>query len=331
QNRFQLASWLPSLPIDDLEYRFTRGGEGLAEAATFRSYDAESPLGSRPGITRVTGELPPISRKIRLGEYDRLRQRHADAAIAEAIFTDAVRMVRAIAARMELARGDALVNGAVEISENGLEAVVDFGRRDEHEVTPATRWDNHDEATPLSDLLAWRDIYADTNGVDPGALLMTRKVLGHLLRNGEIRALAASLAGTPSIVAESTLQKVFSAHGLPPFIVYNAQVSVDGAARRVIPDNVALMLPSPGSPDNPEGTDLGATLWGTTAEALDPAYSIEEAPGISAASFATADPIAIWTKAAAIGLPILANPDLTFKATVATAPRTTRRRTRQAT
>src|SRR5688500_3455085 len=75
QNRFTLSRHLPTVAVDDLEYRFTRGGQGLTEAATIRAYDAESPIGARPGTSRVSGELPPISRKIRLGEYDRLRSR----------------------------------------------------------------------------------------------------------------------------------------------------------------------------------------------------------------------------------------------------------------
>src|SRR5262245_44638536 len=103
-NRFALAQWLPNRPIDDLEYRYDKGGEGLIEAAKIRSYDGESGIGKRPGVTRVTGELPPISRKIRLGEYDRLRQRQEpDATIRNRIMDDGMRMARAVAARVELA------------------------------------------------------------------------------------------------------------------------------------------------------------------------------------------------------------------------------------
>ena len=123
-NQFTLSRFLPSQQIDDLQYRFTRGGEGLAEAATFRAYDAESPIGSRPGISRVTGELPPISRKIRLGEYERLRQRRADQAIRDAILDDATRMARTVAARVELARGEALYTGKITLNEKDRKSVV---------------------------------------------------------------------------------------------------------------------------------------------------------------------------------------------------------------
>src|SRR4051794_18577259 len=113
-NRFSLNRFLPNRNIDDLTYRFTRGGDSLIEAATYRSYDAESSIAGRPGVTRVSGELPPISRKIVLGEYDRLRQRaNPDTSLQQAILSDAERVTRQILARLEVARGDALVNGSV--------------------------------------------------------------------------------------------------------------------------------------------------------------------------------------------------------------------------
>lgn len=319
-NQFQLARWLPNRSIDDLQFRFNRGGEGLIEAATFRAYDAESPIGARAGFSRITGELPPISRKIRLGEYDRLRQRKdPQAQIRNGLLSDTERMVRAIAARLELARGDALVNGSVTINENGVQASVDFGRSGSHSVSAGTPWSTVATATPLLDMLTWRDTYVATNGVDPGAILTSRRVFAYLLRNAEIRTLAASTAGSPAIVSESALNAVMAAHGLPPIYVYDAQLKVGGSAQRVIADDIFLYLPAPGSPDDPESTDLGATLLGTTAESLDGKYGLEEGeqPGIVAGVYQTEDPIALWTKAAAIGLPIMANPNLTFKADVA--------------
>ena len=57
------------------EYRFNRGSLADVNAATFRAWDTEAPVADRQGFARVTGELPPISRKVSLGEEDRLRLR----------------------------------------------------------------------------------------------------------------------------------------------------------------------------------------------------------------------------------------------------------------
>lgn len=315
QNRFSLNRFLPNRVVDDLSYRFLRGGGGLTEAATFRSYDAESSIAGREGVQRVMGELPPISRKIRLGEYDSLRQRRLDGAIRGQIMSDAVNMVRSVAARIELARGQALATGVVSINEDGLTVEADFGRDPSHTVGSATPWSDPD-ADILAELITWRDLYEATNGVMPGAIVTSRAVVGRMIRNGEFRELVSTLAGTPSIVSEAALQAALSAHGLPPITVYSAQVSVNGTAQRVIDEDLLLMLPAAVDADAFEDTELGGTFWGTTAEALDPSFDISEseAPGIVAGSYRTEDPVAVWTKAAAISLPVMANPDLSLAA-----------------
>lgn len=314
-NQFTLSRWLPSQNIDDLQYRFTSGGEGLVDAATFRAYDAESPIGSRPGINRVTGELPPISRKVRLGEYDRLRQRRANAQITDAIFSDAARMARAVMARIELARGQALYAGSVTISENGVVATISFGRAGGHTVAPGTLWTTVATATPLQDLMTWRDTYVATNGTEPGAILTSRRVLALMMRNAEMRNLVFPAANQPSLVTETAVAQGLAAYGLPPIFTYDAQVRVNGSATRVIPDDRLILLPAQGSAD---ASDLGATLFGTTAESLEPEFGLTgDEPGVVAGSYSTKDPVAVWTKAAAIALPVLANANLTLAADVA--------------
>lgn len=310
-NSFGLSAWLPSRVVDDLDYRFTRGAEGLIDAAVFRAFDAESPIGKRPGFTRVSGELPPLSKKMLLGEYDRLKLRQAGGTvIVDQIQSDAERCVRSIAARLELARGDALVNGSVTISENGVVASVSFGRAGGHSVSAGTAWSTVATATPLADLLTWKATYRTTNGVDPGALLLSDTAFGYLLRNAEIRSLAASVSGAPAIVSNETLGAVFSAYGLPPIIRYDVQVNVAGSATRVIAADKALYLPAPGGgPDNA----LGATFWGTTAESLEPEYGLSgDEAGIVVGNYKDNDPVAYWTKAAAIALPVVPNPNLTM-------------------
>jgi len=312
-NQFTLSAFLPSEAVDDLQYRFTRGGNGLAEAASYRSYDAESAIGRRQGTTRVTGELPPVSRKIRLGEYDRLRQRRATDAIVTALQDDTLNMVRAVAARVELARGSALSAGKVIINEDGVIAEVDFGRRASHSgQAPAALWSNAATATPIADLLAWHRTYKATNGGRAaGAILTSDLVRTWMLRSQEVRALAQFNGVTPSIIAPSVLDTLLVSYGLPPLVINDAQVAVEGVATRLIPESNVILVAAAGTPD------LGGTFLGTTAESLEAAYGLEEAPeGIVAGVYSTDDPVALWTKAAAVALPTLANPDLTFQAVV---------------
>ncbi|WP_409186485.1 major capsid protein [Amycolatopsis sp. VS8301801F10] len=314
-NQFTLSRYLPNNIVDDIDFRAVRGGAGLVEAGEFRSYDTESPIGARQGITRISGELPPLSRKIRLGEYDRLRTRKLDTRIRDSILNDALTMTRSLSARMELARAAALVNGTVTINENGLaNFTVDFGRKGSHTVTAATLWTDP-AATPITDLMSWKKTFVASNGEQPGVMVTSDRVLALLMQNGQVRNLVYPGANQPAIVTQDALMNVLRAFGLPPIELYDAQVSVNNTAQRVIADDKVLLLPSPGG-----SSQLGETQWGTTAESLEPEYGLagtENAPGVVGGAYSTKDPVAVWTKAAAIGLPLLINPDLSFVADVA--------------
>lgn len=325
QNQFTLDRWLPNRPVPDIQYRFASGGTGLADAALFRSYDAESVVGRRQGINRVTGELPPISIKTRLSEYDSLRIRNVNQPgsqeVLNAILNDSLKNSRSIAARMEMARGDALVNGSVTIAENGVTATVSFGRAGGMSVTAGTLWSTTATADPFGDLDTWRNAYVAQNGAEPGAIVMSRSTLALMRRCTKVAsAVFPSAANIPTLLSQTAITDALQAFGLPPLYVYYAQANTyAGSAAAIVPANKVLLLPSPVTPDDFEGTQLGATFWGTTAEAQLPEYGIElpDQPGIVAGQYNETDPVGIWTKAAAIGLPVLANPNLAMVATVA--------------
>lgn len=320
-NQFTLSRWLPNVPIDDLEYRLNNGAQGLADSAVFRTYDAESPIGKGPSFTRMTGELPPISQKNRLGEYDRLRLRRlSDTQIQDALLKVADRQVLSIAARYELARADALVNGSVTISENGITGmVVDFQRSSSMTVTAATLWSG--AADILTDLMTWRDAYVDLNGTEPGAILAGRTLISTMLRNQAVRNQIFPGTNQPNVATVEQVNALLASQELPPIISYTTKIKVNGTAQFVIPSNKLLMLPAPGAPDagqDGEGHELGGTFLGTTAESLEPEYQLEdgEQPGIVTGVYKSQDPVSVWTKSASIGLPVLANANLVLAATV---------------
>ena len=318
-NQFSLRRWLPTRLVPDLEYRYNKGSGGLTPAGQYRAYDAESPIGKRKGFERRSGSLPPLSEKIRLGEYDRLRiQANPDESIRDLILSDAVTLARKLEARAELARADALVNGSVTISENGVVAAVDFGRNGSNQVTPGTVWSTTATADPLGDLTTWVQYYVDLNGEPPGALVTSTKVRGYMLRNAAIRALAGNLNGTPTILSVDALQSALTAHDLPPIYTYDASYeNSSGVATKVVPDTDVLLLPAPVAPDDWEGTTLGATFWGNTAESLESNYGLQgDEPGIVVGNYKVENPLGIWTNAAGISLPVLANPDLSMRARV---------------
>jgi hypothetical protein len=316
-NQFRLSSILPDETIDDLVYRFTTGGGGLTQAAGFRTWDAEPGFGKRRGVSRVTGELPPIAHQMFLDEYTQMRSRNNTDAMINAIFDDAATLVRQIDARFELARADALVNGSVTLAENGVEASVSFGRKSEHQRTAGTAWSTTtaDIIGDIEDAIA---VYVDTNGVAPGMFLTTAKVLQAMKRNeGMLKLAYPTIADTTGLRLQSNdVNQIFADEGWPAIQTYDANVlGVDGVQRRILPEGVFLMLPTPGG--GADGSQrMGATLWGTTLEAAEPEYGVEagDMPGLVVASFKQkTTPVQVVTIASAIGIPILGDPNLSLR------------------
>lgn len=311
QNAFGLSAYLPDVETNDIDFRATVGGGGLSRVAKYRAWDTESPISGRRGIDRISGELPPISEKRRLSEYDRLKMRNLESGIVDAILNDAVELAQSIHARVEVARGQALEEGKVTLEENGLTLEADFGRKASHTQTAAVKW-NTDGSNPIDDFLAWQKIYVTTNGVRPGATLASQDILSSLMRNSAIRSMTLPAGSTQQVVTVDAINALLQSFGLPALSLYEAQVEgEDGEAQSILDPSKVIFLP-------PAGRKLGETLWGVTAEALDSDYGIDatEAPGVVVGSYSDKDPVGLWTKASAIALPVPANTNLTLAATV---------------
>lgn len=307
---FVLDAWLPNRPTQDLDFRIRKGALNDVDAAEYRAWDTPAPMTSRPGTTRIAGTLGPVSRQIPMGEEEFLRQqsldRGTDDPIITQIFDDAERMIRAVQARIELARGDAIDDGIVTISENGLELEADYGRSANMSKTAAVVWTNP-AAGILTELLAWQEEYVDQNGVDPAELLVPRARVGNFALNSEMLDYAAANGTTPGRINRATVDNILATEGLPPITVYDGQFRVDGSRERVLPLNKCYFMP-------PRAEPFGHTFYGVTAEALKlrakGLIDREAAPGVVAVVTETDHPVQTYTVGTAIALPVTPNPDL---------------------
>jgi hypothetical protein len=315
-----LSQWLPDRLVPDIVARFVAGQAGLMPAAQYRSYDAETPIGSTPGGQRVTVELPPLGLKIRVSEYDQLRMRSAPSGdlsdqIVPAILRTANQTARAVADRIEIERGKALETAALSINENGFVQTGSWSRDAGMVVTATVLWSVPATAAPLSDFQLWSDAYLALNGTRPGSAVISSKVFAALCRTAEFRNLAGNLSGAPTVVSRDTAQQVLQAYGLPPLYVYDRQAkNAANSTAKILSDNKVFLLPEPTTGES----ELGGTFWGTTLESQEAEYGIApiDQPGIVAGVWKTRDPIAAWVHSAAIGLPVLANSNLAMVASV---------------
>lgn len=323
QQNGSLASYLPNDFLNDIVARFTVGGTGLQPVAEYRSYDAETPLGSLPGTSRVSFELPPLGMKMRVSEYEQLRARGnlSQVLLRTSVERITERLVDAISDRLEYERGYAIENAELAIDdETGFKQTGDWERDPTHEVDASTGagvyWDDWDNADPIEQLIAWQEIYVATNGFPPGSILTSTKVFTNLQRAASLRVLASSLAGAPQIVTREAVNGMLNSYGLPPVTVYDRQVNLRGTVKKVLSPEYLFMLPAPGGTVGQ--VKLGQTYWGTTLEASEAEYGIGELdrPGIVVGVWKTRDPIALWVHSAAIGLAVLGDANLSFRAQV---------------
>ncbi len=308
-----LAAFLPNRTVPDVVARFVAGSNGLVDEAQFRAYDAEPEIGKGEGGKRVTLELPALGQNIPVSEYQQLRTRNAsDEAMLSSILGTADRVVRAVSDRIERLRGTVLVTGKATIDQPRFKADDDFGRDSSHTVTAASLWST-DTVDRLADLQTWYDLYVATNGVEPGALVMSNRAFRALAAGKQFQTQLVNGAARPA--TESDVRSVVSGAGLPEIIKYDRRTS----AGRVVPDDRILFLPAPVGSDDFGGTQLGATFWGQTLTSTLPEFGIEdsEQPGIVAGVYRNDKPPAIAEVISdAIALPVLANANLSLAAKV---------------
>lgn len=317
-SNLQLTNYLPDRFVGDIEAAMDQVTR-TNRAAQFRAWDSETPVSRRDQFTRSRVKLPPLGVKLPIGEYERLMLERARTggdnrdAYIEAIYSDAEQLTREVYNRMELARGDALIDGKFTIvDENGLKGLeADFGLPGTHLVAPTVPWSTTASATPLTNLKTWTELYQDdANGDMPGLALTSRKVINNLLLSQEIRDLffrGDAVSGGPNLLTPAQLNTVLTAYGYPPFVAYDTKIEVDGTATRVIPDDRVIFLPS-------DPSSLGFTAWGVTAEALElaggqnPGLLFSDLSGLVGVVLKEGDPLRVWTKVGAVGMPIITDP-----------------------
>lgn len=315
-NQFTLQQWFPYHETPDLEWRIRTGTWKDVDTAEYRAYDTPAAMTGRQGFSRLRGELAPVSRAIPLGEEEMLRLRALQSGdeteMIDQIYADAERMTRSVQARLELARGQVLTTGKFTLAENGLVMEADYGMPANHKITAALPWSTS-STDMLADLLTWHQFYVDETGVEAGIIQMSRKILGYAINNQKMRDAAAFAGTTPSRINIETVDAIFAANGLPPVVLYDTKVRVNGVQTSVIPDDKLLFLPPPGEA-------LGTTEYGITAEAIKlrtkGLIKNEEMPGIVAFILENDHPVQTVTAASAIATPVLGNPELIICADV---------------
>jgi hypothetical protein len=312
---------LPETTVPGVKFR-TTSAKRRVNAAKFRAYDAPTTMAKRQAEQVVNeGMLPALGQTLAVSEMDQIlldvghgsdTQRYIDL-----LYSDVERHVESIRTTQELAAGQLLANGTVNLPGLGLD--VNWNVPSANMPTAGTLWDDP-TATPLTDERAWIDHLLDSGAPAPRQVLTSRRARALLAANVEYRAAfygSSSTGTTPTAtLAPNEVDAVRARYDLPPIVTYDVQVWDDDVYKRVLPDNKWILIP-----DVP-AAEWAQTQYGRTREAAkftsgtNPALTREEAPGIVVVSHVDDNPVQIYTRGAAIGMPVLYVPDIHISATV---------------
>ncbi|MFI1830732.1 major capsid protein [Streptomyces sp. NPDC020412] len=306
----------PTLELRQVKWR-TKDSGRYVNVAKYRSFDASVPFATREAWqTSREGALPPLGQKLIVGEQEQILLEASHGAdqdrLIELLYDDVERHMEAIRSRLELAAGDVLTDGKFTLDqENGLTLEVDWNVPAENMPVAPRPWSDP-ESDPIADELRWIQHLDDVGVPEPEMVVTSRKAFSHLAGNAAYRA-AYYGSVHPSTTPTATLtpgqiNTVRGTYGLPPVHFYKAQVRVDGAQRKVLPEDRWILVP-------PEREKWAQTMFGVTAEGLvlsrgsNPEIVKEDAPGIIITRGVQDDPVQIWTKGAAVGMPVMHTPD----------------------
>lgn len=294
-------------------------------AATYRAWDAQTKVATRE-IRRIEteGKLPPLGQKYLIGELETILLETArgldDADLVQSVYDDVAAHVLSIRNRLELAAGDLLTDGVFTLAgENGLTVSADFHVPSVNMPTAPTAWTDP-TADMLADELRWLEVLRSSGAPMPEKIKTSYKAASLAAANNSYRAAyygSVSPSATPTaILAPTEVNVVRARYGLPPVETYDVTIPLDdGTDMRPLAENLWVMIP-------PNRKQWAETQYGITAESLilssggNPAILREDAPGIIVTHGYSDDPPEVWTKGAAVAMPVMYVPDIHITATV---------------
>ena len=305
--RNTLARFLPNTPVAAVSYRLGRRRR-LDQTVPVRAVDAPAVPIRRPGVLDVRGDLPAITPMVPLSEQDLTNEMVLAQQLA-GINVDFGPAVNASAAQasltvdntLESMRGQVLSTGIVSlVANNGETHAVDFDVPAAQIITVAAAWNGAGAGSEFTDIDNAHEVFAAANGGPAGVMLMSRRVSRHLTN-------ALQVAFPQQPVGSVALDGYLANRGLPGVAVYDRTLKAyDGTTTRVFPDDVITFLPAEDAP-------VGRTELGITQEAVQQVerrvLTAEQAPGVTIVTLGQDNPVQRAVKAAAIGMPVLADTD----------------------
>ena len=299
----------PDVKTENLEAEYERLSEGmeLPTAAMVHAFDTEAAIGVRPSFEKVTVEKLLIKEKINQSErLDQLLKRGVrESRLVDYVYDDMNRLANNVKTRTEIAKMEVMATGKMTIKENGLDMEIPYGVNKKKDLSG---WDdpNHDILSDIEEMVAM----AVDAGYAVNAILTSTKMISYMRKNTGIANAINGVNGA-RIVTKAQIDTVLNElYGIATVRVNDASYGIPTAdnkgrtAVRFFPENVFTLYVEG------IGGKVGSGLWGVTPEeSRQGAFTdVNYKQFITISQWETPDPVAEWTKASGVFIPVLPNP-----------------------
>ena len=286
------------------EYYRLMSGQRLPEVAFVHALDTEAEIGTRPGFEKVLTEKLFIKRKI--NQSERLRQAIENGvpdneALKNFVFDDAANLFESVVARANVMKGQFLSTGAVTVKENHVDMGIDYGVPATAKVT-LTNW-----ATPEADIMG--DIQkmvavAEDNGYVVNKALTSLKMINYMRNNTAMQTAVLGAANKRLLTKQELANLLMQEYAITidrcdeKFRFRKADGSLKTG--RYFKEDVFTLYEADAN------GSFGTGLWGVTPEELEYRQFIQEENRsfVTLSMWATQDPVAVWTKASGMFVPV---------------------------
>lgn len=286
------------------EYYRLMAGQRLPEVAFVHALDTEAEIGSRPGFEKVLTEKLFIKRKI--NQSERLQQAIEngvpdDNNLKKFVFDDAANLFEGVVARANVMKGQFLSTGIVKIKENHVDMSIDYGVTSDAKLT-LTDWSKPD-ADIMGDISKMVAI-AEDNGYVVNKALTSLKMINYMRNNTAMQTAVLGAANKRLLTKQELTNLLMQEYG---FTIDRCDEKyryrkADGTLKtgRYFKEDVFTLYEA-----NANGS-FGSGLWGVTPEELEYRQFIQEENRsfVTLSMWATPDPVAVWTKASGMFVPV---------------------------
>ena len=292
--------------------------------AQFHAFDTESQKTFRIPIDTHNIEKGLIKVKINQSERMRALTRAGvqNNAMFDYVINDGIRLADQVFTRSKVAKNELMATGKVTIKENDLDLTVDYGVPQANTQYTLDFSDNatDDIATQIQAIID----DATAKGITINGMMTSKKNITALRKDASLQALIGGVNMVGKLLRNADLNAYLEEEfGINTIITndltYGKSASIGSNGRPVIttaryfPQNKITFFAT-----NPGGK-LGTGLWGNPPEVDDFQIKVGSSgvsPYVFVSQWFEQDPHVLWTKASALFMPVLYNPDSLFIATV---------------